>query len=470
MPTNRDLNIEPQFELTSLIGKCFSHGGAVFQLVSLLGVGSQRIVYEARDEATGASRKVLKVFRERLPPEEVEQRQAAYLQCKQLGLPVAESELFWIDDWPVELQELIPGAITSDQILSEINRSDERAQEARHLNEIIDLCNAGKFAPALERCDEALRRLPGNSHYLQLRGVALLGLGRSPAADEAFVLCFEVAPDDTARYVAVIQVCASLGHFTWARRWAHRGARRARDIKAVYRAWFSAEERAGRVAWARMCVERLRRLGEPAPALEDLRLLLQRLEERLSTADREMEAAWSLVRQRRLDEAKRTADRLGGEHPHHVPVLWLAGVIAFERQAWEEAIALLYRAFTLRPLGNPDVLFLLGHAYLRAGRLAEAAAVHSAWQQQYSDVAAGLGRARALQAPERAVGPTATEWERRLREDGPTLLQQARSILGGYRDVAGDDPETGTRIAELMQWMERLPASLDAVARDGRRP
>jgi tetratricopeptide (TPR) repeat protein len=339
------------------------------------------------------------------------------------------------------------------------------------LTEVVDLLNAGDFASTVQKCDEALGEFPTSPEYLRSKGIALFGMGDSRAANEALGLCFEINPDDAEHYVVVIQACASLGQILWARKWAHEGAKRARDRREIYRAWFEVEEQAEHAKLMRMCLGQLRLLEEPQQSLEELRMRLQGLEERLARCERELEDAWRSLQQRRLEDAERISRRLTQEHPHHMPALFLSGVLAIEQERWADAISHLRRAFLHRPLAEPDVPFLLGHAYLKLGKVYHATVMHFVWQDHYNEAAAALD-SRGLHEREGAgalaVLTFESEYERRLAQDATALAQQGLGILRTYGAVSDADPEAREQIAEIVHGTNRLLGWLAGGSYDGR--
>jgi tetratricopeptide (TPR) repeat protein len=462
MPADKNLSIATGFEPKSLIGKRFQHGGRMFELASIVGAGMEGIVYEARNAETGESKNVLKVFRSKLSEEEFEKKQSTYRECEEIfGELFLGAEFFRIGDWPVYLQKKIEGAVQVHA--GSLAAESKQFRDEDSINEIIDLCNARDFAKAAQKCDEALEDFPLKPYYLLLKGIALFGMGESTAANEALSLCFEVDPDNTEHYVAVIQGCAALGQFIWGRRWAEEGAKRAVDKRQVYKAWFMAEEQAERVELARWCLEQLRLLEEPELSLRELRMRLQGLEERLARCEREVQDAWRLLQQGRLGEAKRISHKLNQEHPYHLPALFFSGVLAMEQDQLAEAIRYLHHALILSPMGNPDVPFLLGHAYLKLGNVHHAIMTHFLWQKVYNEAAAAL-QGRDLRAPDGAGADAELQfesaWEEQIVENATVVEQQGRGILSAYRAVADADPETSEQIAQVVQGTERLLAWL----------
>ncbi|KYF57256.1 hypothetical protein BE04_45755 [Sorangium cellulosum] len=479
LSADRSAGIERRVEPDPLTGTRFEHGGAVFELGSILMTNADGVVYEAREVQTGRSDRVLKVYRARLSEEQLEQNRAAYRECTRvLGERFLDAEFFRIGEQAVMLQRRASDTVPSTGRALQ----GERAQSSHkdpvdeiaglwndRFNEIIELSNARDFARVVQKCDEALKEFTVDPYFLRSKGVALLAMDESAAANEALHLCFETHPDDAEHYAAVIHACTALGKFTWVRKWGQEGARRARDRAQVYKAWFDAEEKAADVPRLRMCLAQLRLLEEPESSLEALRMRLSEVADRLARCEREQEGAWRLLHQRRLEEAEQMARRLTQEHPHHVPALFLSGVLAMERDQWAEAIRWLRRAFINQPLGDPDVPFLMGHAYLKLGRVHHASVMHSVWQQDYNEAAASLER-RGLRGQDGAgamAGLTfASECERRLVEDTAAAAQQGRGILAAYRAVSDAERATRARIEEVVHGTERLLTWLGGVSHD----
>lgn len=437
--------LEPE----SLVGRQFKHGSAVFELASILKAGPDAIAYEARDTQTSQSEHVLKVYRSKLSEKELEQKEAAYRQCVEiLGDGFLNGEFLRIGEWTARLQRRAFDAVSLSSHVLQAER--EPPSRIDRIKEIFELCNARNFAMAVQKCDAALEDFPVDPHCLRCKGIALFGMGESRAANDVLDLCFQVHPEDAEHYVVVTQACAALGHAVWARKWAQVGAKRARDKRQVYKAWFEAEEQAEHVKLMRMCLGQLQLLEEPEPSLEELGARLKGLEERLARCEREIEAAFGLVQQRSFAEAERIAHRLIQEHPRHGPAMLLSGVLAMEREQWMAAIGHLRRAFVQLPLGDPDIPFLLGHAYLKLGKVQHAAVMHSVWQQRYTEAAA------ALEGGAGAESTFASACERLLLEDPAVPAQQCRGILRAYRAVSDAELEARERIEEVLRGTERL--------------
>lgn len=461
MAMDNTLIIDVGFEPDDLLGKRFHYEARTFELVSILGAGQEGIVYEARDLETGESKKALKVYRRRLSEEEVQNRRAAYNKLREIGVSIVETDFVRIGDWSVELMEKLEGIF----IHSSVDKAAEKqTRDGGRINGIIDLCNRGDFAAALQECDQALEEFPLNTMYLRLKGIALFGLNDGATADEVLNLCFEVEPNNTDHYVAVIHACAALGWIAVGRQWAERAARHAEDRKRAYRAWFDLEELGERLGMARHCIEQLRRLAEPESELQTLQVRLEQLDARLERCRCELGRAWQLRRDGRVGDAECIAHGLKEEFPYHAPALALLGLIAFEQGRYAEAIPDLQNAFWLRPMDNPDVTYLLGYCYLRTGNARIAAGVHSLWQRNFNEAADELqGGASNGTAGDRAGTEPRfnSEWEQRLVEDGALTTQQGLGILAAYEELAGDNPEELDQITEVTQGIERLLGWLD---------
>ena len=430
LPNNR-LIIESGFEPGSLIGKQFTHDGSVFELVSILGAGAEGIVYEVRSvpgDASPHTAKAFKVYRRRISDHDFQEKQNIRRQLRSYGLPVVEEEFFYIHDWPVTLMPKMAGAIH----FGAARAASKQLADAEQFDGVIDRINAGDFADAVRGCDDLLEDRPLHPDCLRLKAIALLGMGKLAAANESLRLCFEVDPGNTEHHVAAIEAASVLANLNCVRLYAGEGLARGADKRAICKAWFAAEHSAERAGPARRCLEELRSLGEPETSLGEMRTQLRRIEERMASCEQEIQGAWHLLRQGKLDAAEQIAHRLKRQHPHHAPAWLLSGVVAFAQELWAEAISHLYRAFRLHPM-DPDVPFLLVHAHLELGKIHHAIAMYTVWRQCL---------------------------EHRLVPDSATTVEQCRSIQWAFRAISDADPDARECVVRVADETERLLGSL----------
>src|SRR5205085_2061596 len=75
-----------------------------YELVSILGIGMEKVAYLLRDKESNENSQVLKIFRNKISEEYFLKLQNDYKILRDSDIPVSDTRHYYIDNWPVEFE------------------------------------------------------------------------------------------------------------------------------------------------------------------------------------------------------------------------------------------------------------------------------------------------------------------------------------------------------------------------------
>lgn len=437
--------------------------GVTYEVVSVLAMGMEKIVYELKNVDVGVISHVIRVYRERKSNEQALQIETKYHDLrKALGEVVLETHYVSIDGWLAEIQRHLspPG---SDILLfdSHVGRFFSKlSSDKPDVKRITELYVARNFEGALAECERKLDEFPLSPDYLAIKGGALLGLNRTDEALSTLELCIEIEPNEARHYFNLAIAEDQAGHLAFARALAYQASILAKDTPEIWSFLFDLEVFLGHIDAAAHILERLSGYSLSPTHLRKLRERLDARAEEINGIEQDMKRAWELYNKDELESAVQIADSISENAPY-VDALFLSGIIAIAREQWDKAIMVLGRAQGL-DLENQDVTFYSGYAHLMNNDLEASSACHLFWLRTFLDASNHV--LELVRTSEEGSGDeiiVERESDICLVRNSDRIKERCSTLRRAYGSVCSPIESQNIKIVEIMKGLETLTSSME---------
>lgn len=294
---------------------------------------------------------------------------------------------------------------------------------------------SGRPEPAVGAFSAALNRDPDHLGALRGKATALLALGRTSEAEEAFLRLQAAAPEDRMALLRLAQLAQAAGDQAGAERWLSRAAEAHPADPDVARTWGT----------------RLLQRERPEQAAESVQAALAAYPE--NAALREVEA-FALLGQRRFTDAAESFGKLRELRPEDGQYA-LNQVNALRLAGDTEAALGVAREVAQEFPAHEQLQLLAGQSELAAGNVQRALAIADALAERSPDQPQGhLLRAAALARADRSS--EALEATGRARRLAPDSRQAAMA----HADLLWQIGRRHDSLSALQQWVEAHPEDL----------